>query len=418
MTTIRDAVFSAGYTGFFFDDQRAIKRGAGHDGFTYAGAAVTPGFSAIRQAGESISILLLLDDGRVAVGDACAVQYSGAGGRDPVFLAAEFLPVLEREIKPLLVGRPLNGFRRAAAWIDELQLDGRRLHTALRYGLSQALLDAQAKAEGRLMTEVLCNEYELPLPDGPVPVFGQTGDDRYDNADKMIIKHVDVLPHALINNIDEKLGRRGELLLEYVEWLRRRIETLRVDPAYCPDLHIDVYGNIGPVFDHDVGGMSDYLAALQDEARPFRLYIEGPVDMEAREPQIEMLGKIKDRLTAIGAETRVVADEWCNTYDDIREFTDARCCHMVQIKTPDLGSIHNIVESVLYCKAHGMEAYQGGTCNETDISARACVHVALAARSERVLAKPGMGFDEGFMIVKNEMQRVLALLRANAKEAK
>ncbi len=65
-----------------------------------------------------------------------------------------------------------------------------------------------------------------------------------------------------------------------------------------------------------------------------------------------------------------------------------------------------------------MEAYQGGTCNETEISAKACVHVAVAARAERLLAKPGMGFDEGFTIVSNEMERVLAVLRAkNGKEA-
>jgi len=85
---------------------------------------------------------------------------------------------------------------------------------------------------------------------------------------------------------------------------------------------------------------------------------------------------------------------------------------MVQIKTPDLGSIHNVAESVLYCKERGMEAYQGGTCNETDVSARACVNVALAVRAERVLAKPGMGFDEGYQIVNNEMERTLTLLSA------
>jgi len=58
-----------------------------------------------------------------------------------------------------------------------------------------------------------------------------------------------------------------------------------------------------------------------------------------------------------------------------------------------------------------MEAYQGGTCNETEISARACVHAAMAARPARMLAKPGMGLDEGFTIVNNEMERIIALGR-------
>jgi methylaspartate ammonia-lyase len=85
---------------------------------------------------------------------------------------------------------------------------------------------------------------------------------------------------------------------------------------------------------------------------------------------------------------------------------------MIQIKTPDLGSIHNTAEAVLYCKEKGVSAYQGGTCNETDRSAQVCVHVAMATSPDQILAKPGMGVDEGYMIVYNEMRRILALREA------
>ena len=142
------------------------------------------------------------------------------------------------------------------------------------------------------------------------------------------------------------------------------------------------------------------------------LYIEGPVDAGSKEAQIEELGKITRHLQALGSNVKLVADEWCNTVEDVIAFTDAQCCHMAQIKTPDLGGIHNIVEAVLYCNQNGMEAYQGGTCNETEVSARTCVHLALAARPMRMLVKPGMGFDEGMNIVYNEMQRILALRAA------
>lgn len=57
-----------------------------------------------------------------------------------------------------------------------------------------------------------------------------------------------------------------------------------------------------------------------------------------------------------------------------------------------------------------MEAYQGGAYNEIGISARACIHAAVATQADRMLAKPGMGFDEGFRIVNNEMERVLAIM--------
>ncbi|MCK5324011.1 MAG: hypothetical protein KAJ45_07675, partial [Desulfobulbaceae bacterium] len=203
---IKKALFSPGITGFFFDDQRAIKQGASHDGFTYEGKPVTSGFSKIRQAGESISIMLVLENDDVAFGDAAAVQYSGAGGRDPLFLANTYLPFLNNKIAPLLKGEDLDSFKRLAEWIDILEFDGKQMHTAIRYGLSQALLDAVARAGRKQKAEVLCDEYNLPLILEPVPLFGQTGDNRYESVDKMIIKHVDVLPHGLINNIPDKLG--------------------------------------------------------------------------------------------------------------------------------------------------------------------------------------------------------------------
>jgi methylaspartate ammonia-lyase len=409
---IQQAVFSPGVSSFFFDDQRAIKAGAVHDGFAYKGATITPGFRSIRQAGQSVSVNLILEDGSVAVGDCAAVQYSGAGGRDPLFQAAEVIPFLEKSLKPLLEGRTIGPFRAMAAEFEVLTFEGRRLHTAVRYGLSQALLMARALERRRLMAEVVAEEYGQASPDARVPIFGQSGDNRYENVDKMILKDVDVLPHGLINHIDEKLGRKGEKLREYIEWLVRRVAALRSREDYLPHLHIDVYGTIGAALGLNPGVIADYLAGLEASAGGHALYIEGPVDVEEKGRQIEALKAITEALRAKGSRVKIVADEWCNTLEDIRDFTDAKACHMVQIKTPDLGGIQNTADSVLYCKERGMEAYQGGTCNETDVSARACVHVAVAMRADLTLAKPGMGFDEGFTIVNNEMERILAVAKA------
>ena len=408
---IKKVIYSKGKTGFFFDDQKAIKKGAAHDGFAYLGKPLTEGFRNIRQAGEAISVNLLLENGMVASGDAAAVQYSGAGGRDPLFLADTYIPFLKKNISPLLEGMEIDNFRKTAAYIDTLKIEGRALHTAIRYGISQALLEAAALTKNKLKMEIVCDEYALPVIPEAVPVFGQSGDDRYTAVDKMIIKEADVLPHALINNIDEKLGRNGELLKEYIRWLSARIRKLRDNETYSPVIHIDVYGTIGIIFDSNPVKVAEYLASLEKDAGGFSLYIEGPVDMEAKAPQMEALKEIREHLKKLSSPVKIVADEWCNTLEDIRDFTDTQCCDMVQIKTPDLGSIHNVVESIIYCRNNNMESYQGGTCNETDISARSCVHLALAARAERILAKPGMGFDEGFAIVKNEMQRTIDIIR-------
>ena len=410
---ITKVICSKGRTGFFFDDQRAIKKGAAADGAAYVGDPVTAGFTSIRQAGEAISVMLVLEDGQIAYGDCAAVQYSGAGGRDPLFLAEDFIPVIENEIAPMLVGQEADSFRRLAEMVDHPEKAGKKFHTAIRYGVTQAILDAVAKAKHKMMCEVVAEEYGTTVSEKDSPIFTQSGDNRYEKSDKMIIKQADVLPHALINNVKTKLGEHGELLEEYVAWLRDRILKLRTRDDYLPVFHIDVYGTIGAAFGNDnYEAMADYLAKLEEIAKPFHLRIEGPMDVEDRELQMKALAELTRVVDERGINVELVADEWCNTLEDIKYFADHKAGHMVQIKTPDLGGINNIAEAVLYCKEKGIGAYQGGTCNETDRSAQVCVNIAMAVQPDQILAKPGMGVDEGYMIVYNEMQRILAVRKA------
>ena len=410
---ISKVICAPGRTGFYFDDQAAIKAGAAHDGAMYEGEPKTPGFTGVRQAGEAISVMLVLEDGQIAWGDCAAVQYSGAGGRDPLFLAENFIPLIEGEVARHLVGRELDSFRGLAEEIDHLEADGKRLHTAIRYGVSQAILDAVAKAKRLNMCDVVAQEYGLDVSLEPLKIFTQSGDDRYTNADKMIMKAADVLPHGLFNHVEEKLGQKGEKLLEYIKWLRDRISAKAPHPGYKPVLHIDVYGTIGMVFGNSsYRAMADYLRTLEEAARPYHLRIEGPMDSGSREAQMKDLAGLTALLDREGIDVELVADEWCNTLEDVIYFADNKAGHMIQIKTPDLGSVHNTVEAVIYCKQKGVSAYQGGTCNETNRSAEVCVQCAMASQPEQILAKPGMGVDEGFMICNNEMRRVLALRAA------
>ena len=408
---ITNVICSAGKTGFFFDDQKAIKADAKPDGAAYLGRPMTPGFSSVRQAGESVCVMFILEDGQIAYGDCAAVQYSGAGGRDPLFLAEDFIPVIKNEIAPLYTGREITSFREMAS-LAERHIDsrtGKALHSAIRYGVSQACLDAAAKAEKTIMAKVVAKEYGLEISGKIIPIFCQSGDDRYTNPDKMILKNAHALPHGLFNNVPEKVGGSGEKLAEYVKWLSARILKLRPDAGYSPVIHADVYGTLGIVFNNDLEKIAGYLKTLEENARPFSIRIEGPVDMGEREAQIEALAGLRKILDGKKINVEIVADEWCNTYEDIAAFTDRKAGHMVQIKTPDLGGVNNSIEAVLYCKKNGMGAYLGGTCNETNRSAEICAHIAMAASPCQLLAKPGMGVDEGYMIVFNEMSRILAL---------
>jgi methylaspartate ammonia-lyase len=410
---IKNVVLSKGLTGFYFDDQKAIRQGNYvENGLAYDGKPVTPGFTSIRQAGESVSVQLVLEDGQVAYGDCAAVQYSGAGGRDPLFLADDYIPLIEKYVVPVLVGRDLTSFRALAEEVDQIKDEnGKPLHTAIRYGVTQAILDAAARAQHLTMTEIIVKEYDLELIPEPVKVFTQTGDDRKLNADRMIIKHVDVLPHGLFNNVN-KLGKNGEHLKDYLLWLKNRVAELKVDPNYLPDFHVDVYGTIGEAFNNDVENMGEYVRELTELVAPHTLAIEGPVDCDSKEEQIKLMAALTAYVDKHNIPCKFVADEWCNTLSDIKEFTDAKAGHMIQIKAPDLGGINNSVEAVLYCQQNGTIPYLGGTCNETERSAQITVQVALATRPRQILSKPGMGVDEGLSICTNEMNRTVALLKS------
>jgi methylaspartate ammonia-lyase len=409
---IVDVVLSAGLTGFYFDDQKAIVTGAKHDGFTYVGDPVTPGFERVRQAGESISVMLILEDGQVACGDCVTVQYSGVGGRDPLFLAKDFIPVIEKYVSPKLIGEEVSSFRELADKVEHIQIEGNRLHSAIRYGVTQAILDAVAKGKKMTMAEVIKEEYNTGIEIKKVPIYTQSGDDRYGNVDKMIIKSADSLPHGLINNVEEKLGENGELLQKYIAWIKERIYKLRASEEYAPIFHFDVYGTIGLAFNHDMDKIVEYIGELEKTASPFKLRLESPIDANDRENQLKVLKELKAKLREKGIHVDLVADEWCNTLEDIKLFVDERAVDMIQIKAPDLGGVNNIIESILYCKENGVGAFCGGSCNETEISAQVCVNIAIACGADQCLAKPGMGVDEGFMTVYNEMNRVLALSQA------
>jgi methylaspartate ammonia-lyase len=406
---IVDVLASEGLGAYFFDDQAAIKAGAPRDGAAYGGEAITAGYGAVREPAESVSVALILDDGYIAYGDCASVQYSGVGGREPRFHAHELADVIEKRLAPLLRGLPVASFRDATVRAEELIMNTPGLGRAAAYGVSQALLDAASHAAGHhLMARVITDEWELADGLAAVPIYAQTGEDRYGNADKMILKRVPIIPHALINTA-ELVGPGGDALIAYVTWLRERVAHLAPSAGYVPVIHIDVYGMVGVAAGGSVTGTADILELLEAAAGPHTLRIEHPMDAGSKPAQIALMTQLRHELQRRGSKVGIVADEWANTVDDIHDFAVAGAVDFIQIKTPDLGSIHHIVEAVLECRANGIGPILGGTCAETDRSARTTTHIGIATGVAQLLAKPGMGMDEGLMIVTNEMNRALRL---------
>ncbi len=406
---IEDVLFAVGLGAFFYDDQEAIRQDAANDGFLYSGLPRTPGFPAVRIPAESLGIGLRISNRTVLWGDMMGVQYSGAGGRDPPFNAEGAEDFCREHLVPRLRGLKDASFRSACETVLA-PVKGHQLPRAVEYGVSQALLKLVAHRQGLTMAEVICQEYDLPVIARPVPIYAQSGDARVANIDKMILKKVDILPHGLIN-ASHKFGRGGQEFRAFVRYVADRVRAIGASD-YRPILHFDVYGMIGLEIGMNPEIIADFIASLAAEVAPLRLHVECPADYGDRATQIEQYTGIATELAARGSNARIVVDEQCNTLDDIRAFADAGIGQglIVQIKMPDVGSVADSIEAVLACKAMGIGAFLGGSCTETEISAVVSVHVAVATQADMMLAKPGMGVDEGLTIMGNEQSRLLAML--------
>lgn len=402
-------------SGYYFDDLAAIRDGAVQDGFFYVGEPVTPGHVRIRQPGEAISVLMVLSDGQVAHGDAVSIQYSGVVGRDPVLLSDRYLPVVLDAVAPQFEGMELSNLREMCERLEGIRVDGHQLHSGIRYGMSQALLDGLAKSRHTTMAEVVAEEWGLELNTEPIPVLAQSGDDRYLGVDKMILKRVEALPQGLFNSI-AKIGDRGERLHEYVAWVSSRIQRFG-DQNYTPTIHVDVYGTVGKIHANQPDRIADYLAELEEAAAPYPLRVEAPVDAASRDEVLDLMVRLRSTIESRGSSVEIAADDWCNTLDDVDMFVSAGAADMIQVKTPDLGSVSRSIEAVLRCHRGGVKAFLGGTCNGTDQSSRVTVNLAMATRADLVYNKPGMGVDEGLMIVRNEMARVRLLASESVRAA-
>jgi methylaspartate ammonia-lyase len=408
---VNEVICAEGRSGYMHRDLAAIKSGtAVPDGSLFRGQPLSPGFTRIIEPATIISVMLVLEDGQIAFGDCADVILAGVAGRDPAFNARGHIDYVRAEVADALRGRDVSTFRANAGEMDGYARNGVRLHTAIRYGISQALLHATALSRHETMAEVIAREYGSTIAAAPIPILASCHKDDPGQLDRVILKRVELLPHASFQVVSEHVGLQGEKLAAFVRRVATRIREIG-DADYRPRIHVDLYGTLGELFSMKIEPLADYLGTLRSESGPYELLVESPMIAKTQEEQIEKFRALRELLKEKGVDVRLIADEWCNTLADIKLFAEARAADFVQIKTPDLGSIHNTMEAVLYCKSHGMGACLGGTANETDQSTRISTHIGLACRPDFMLSKPGLGADEALMIQTNEMARTLAILQ-------
>ena len=408
---IKEVICAEGRSGYMHRDLAAIKSGkAIPNGSLYKGKPMSPGFTHIIEPATIVSVMLVLEDGQIAFGDCADVILASVAGRDPAFNSGGHIDYMRGEVADALRGRDVSEFKPQAEDIDNYMRGGKRLHTAIRYGVSQALLHATALSRKETMAEVIAREYGSTIATAPIPILASCHKDDHGQLDRVILKRVELLPHASFQIVSEHVGLQGEKLMAFVKRVAGRIKEIGA-ADYHPRIHVDLYGTLGELFSMQIEPLAEYLGKLRAESGAYGLLVESPMIAATQAEQIEKFRGLRELLKKKKIDVGLIADEWCNTLADIKLFSEAGAADFVQIKTPDLGSIHNTIEAVLYCKAHGMGACLGGTANETDHSTRISTHMGLACQPDFMLSKPGLGADEALMIQTNEMARTLAILK-------
>lgn len=189
--------------------------------------------------------------------------------------------------------------------------------------MTQAILETVAYEQKLTMCEVVMNEYGLKADLTPVRINAQSGDERYTNVDKMILKKVGMMPHGLINNVEEKLGKDGQKFLDWVKWVKNRIAEIG-DADYKPVMRYDVYGCMGYAFDDDLDKVFDYLLKVAEACEPYEVFIEMPIDLKSNAKQLEGMKYLRKRLDEAGCRLKLIIDEYANTYEEIVEWVDAK----------------------------------------------------------------------------------------------
>ena len=398
---IKDLSITPGIGGYWVNDQDAVQRGAKRDGFFFQGSPRTPGFDQIREPSVAFCIQAELDDGHVALGDCVTVFNAGTAGRPRPLREAD-IPAIGRSLRERFVGVGLEGFRDAAQRLDELPDEPWRVPVA--FGMSQALLSAASLSRGVPMARLLLEEFDVARPEAAPAFAGSCGGEWEMNVDKAIARRLAMFPQSAIQTAAE-----CDRLPEYASWIVGRIGHLAGE-GYAPDLHFDFHASLGRMYGNDVDRVCDYLADIVRRAAPFKVYFEDPLLSSSAAEALDRMAALRERLDSRGPRCGLIADEWANAPGEMRRFAAAKAAHSIQIKVPDNGSLARTIEAIQTCRVHGILPYLGGSCNETDISARATVHVGIAFGAWRMFTKPGMGFDEGLMVMTNEMRRTLARL--------
>jgi methylaspartate ammonia-lyase len=397
---IIDIITYRGWGGYFFEDIDKIRQKFIPAADRYHTPTNHGRYPFVRTPAPVVGVGLKLDDDSVHWGDAVAVSFGGKAGRAGPGSPDELERWVKTDFKSWSMGRAVSGW----LTLERAFLQAFKTTPAfVRYAVSQALLSAASHAANMSPFRLIAKDLGLNPAKQPITLHGSSGSNWDDTVDRMLARKLSFLPQGQFENLESQIGPDGANLLTWIESFKQRAARFN----YKPTLTLDFHGALDAIFGHSDQKIAEFIALISQKAAPHTLHVESPIVGRTLEDHAKRLAAICSTVRASAPTTRIIADEWANEVSDIQYLMDQKSVDGIHIKMPDTGTLSECAEAVRICKQTNTFALLGGSCTETDIGARFSVHLALACAPDALLVKPGMGFDESYAQMSNEMTRAL-----------
>jgi methylaspartate ammonia-lyase len=274
--------------------------------------------------------------------------------------------------RDVLTGR--LGKRDAKPRTETITVD-KPLNSAIRFGVSEALLRALAMAQGETITEVLVREYGLPLSRRVIPIHTEVKGGQamplYPQLASLEFRLPGVDPEKELGENDERLQRLTRQLSERIA---------EATSGTRPTLHLNVNGGLGRLYQNNNGKILGALYGLQRVAAPLTLRIEDPVLDDDFQARSRMLAEIRDLLRMRSMSLQLVAGAGISELGDVETLLNANAAHMIRLSMVRLGTIHETMTAIIACQDQGFGVLLSGA------PAEILGNVALATQPELAAA--------------------------------
>lgn len=404
---ISKVLTSTSWGSYYFEDITQIRRDLIPVSDRYHTVTTHGSYPRVRTPAPAVSVGLQMTDGTVVWGDCVPVSFSGKSGRavpkDSQALAEWF----ESDLGAWFPGRS------ATSWLaleTAFLKDYADIPAFIRYGVSQAMVAATAAATKKPLWQIFSEELQLNMPDARIPLHGSCGGDWGETVDSMLARGLKFLPQGQFEFLEDQIGSDGKKLVAWIQGFKARAARF----GYTPTVTLDFHGALDDLCDSNLVRIADMIQSFIEAAAPHSCHIESPIlaaDFATFKKRISELKQILIDRGFKAPSFRLVADEWANTVQDMKELAAAKAVDGIHIKMPDTGALSECAAAVRILREAGTFALLGGSCTETMSGAKCTAHLALVTRPDAVLVKPGMGFDESFAFLDGEMAKALAEAR-------